>query len=106
MDAIFGEKKYISIQEAGEYLQLPPSTLRYWEKVIPELKPEKNKNGVRYYQRSDIQIIQKIIYWTKTRGLSLEETAKKIKQPKRDNDELIQHLYDLKRFLEDLRKML
>ena len=39
------EKKYHSIKEVSEMLNLPQSTLRFWEKEIDILEPNKSKGG-------------------------------------------------------------
>ena len=46
-------KKYYSIKEVSEMLEIPESTLRYWEKEFKEISPKKNAKGVRHYTTDD-----------------------------------------------------
>ena len=54
------EKKYYSIKEVSEMLNLPQSTLRFWEKEIDILEPNKSKGGTRRYIQKDIDLLQQI----------------------------------------------
>ena len=53
-------KKYYSIKEVSEMLDIPESTLRYWEKEFKEIKPKKNAKGIRHYTVDDIEQIKKV----------------------------------------------
>jgi len=49
------------IQEVSKELEVPPSTIRYWESEFPELvKPNRTNGGQRRYSRQDISNLQKI----------------------------------------------
>jgi MerR family transcriptional regulator, heat shock protein HspR len=50
-----------SIKAVSELTHLPPSTLRFWEKVFQEsLSPVRTIGGQRRYNEQNIAIIQKI----------------------------------------------
>ncbi|HNT70322.1 MAG TPA: MerR family transcriptional regulator, partial [Bacteroidales bacterium] len=57
--------KYYRISQVSKMLNIPASTLRYWEKEFKQLKPLKSKNGIRYYSENDIELLKKIIFMTK-----------------------------------------
>jgi DNA-binding transcriptional MerR regulator len=40
-------KKYHKIGEVAKMLDVPTSTVRYWEKEFSQVKPMKNKKGDR-----------------------------------------------------------
>ncbi len=53
------DKKYFTIGEVAQLLQLKSHVLRYWEQVFPQLEPSKRR-GRRYYQRSDLELVLEI----------------------------------------------
>ena len=53
-------KKYYSIKEVSQMLEIPESTLRYWEKEFKEISPKKNAKGIRHYTTDDIEQIKKV----------------------------------------------
>ena len=53
-------KKYYSISEVAEILELAPHVFRYWEKEFTMLIPLKNRAGNRNYREKDIKLLKKI----------------------------------------------
>ena len=53
-------KKYYKINEVAEILNIPESTLRYWEKRFTIIKPKRTESGRRMYTPDDIEKIRKI----------------------------------------------
>jgi len=53
-------KKYYSISEVAEMLDLKPHILRFWETEFPQLRPRKNRAGNRAYVERDIKIVNLI----------------------------------------------
>jgi len=51
--------KYYRISQVSKMLNIPASTLRYWEKEFKQLKPLKSKNGIRYYSDNDIELLKR-----------------------------------------------
>jgi len=64
--------KYYRISQVSKMLNIPASTLRYWEKEFKQLKPLKSKNGIRYYSDNDIELLKKIIFMTKEKGYTID----------------------------------
>ena len=48
-------KKYYKINEVAEILNIPESTLRYWEKRFTIIKPKRTESGRRMYTPDDIE---------------------------------------------------
>ena len=55
-------KVYYSMAEVKQMLNLPASTLRYWEDQFSQLSPRKDEHGNRYYTEQDIELIKQIKY--------------------------------------------
>ncbi len=52
------ERGLLTIKNASELTDLPPSTLRFWEKEFSEfLIPVRTKGGQRRYRKDDISLI-------------------------------------------------
>ncbi len=77
MDSL--EKKYYKISEVAELLNIPASTLRFWEKNFTIIKPKRNAHGTRFYTSADIDKIAMIHYLVKERGLKLEAAQEQIR---------------------------
>ncbi|MDG1098912.1 MAG: MerR family transcriptional regulator, partial [Bacteroidia bacterium] len=53
-------KKYYKIGEVAKLLNVPASTVRYWEKEFSQVKPMKNKKGDRIFNLKDIETLKEI----------------------------------------------
>jgi DNA-binding transcriptional MerR regulator len=60
MDEPVPKKRYYSISEVAEMLDLKQHILRYWEKEFTQLKPRKNRAGNRAYTEKDIRTLARI----------------------------------------------
>lgn len=77
-------KLYYTISEVAAMFDLNESTLRYWEKEFPYLKPKTSgPSKVRQYTDKDIEQIRLIHSLVKVRGFKLA-AAKKIINSNRD----------------------
>lgn len=102
-------KKYFKIGEASEIIGVPASTLRFWEKNFPQIKPMKNKKGDRIYSTKDIEILKEIHYLSHNKGLRLANVSKKVSRNAVQTDArvfLIQQLRDFKEKLLKLKEQL
>ena len=69
---------YYSISEVARMFELNESTLRYWEREFPYLRPKTTgPSNVRQYTEKDIEQIKLIYNLVKVRGFKLA-AAKKI----------------------------
>ena len=50
------------MSEVKRMLDLPSSTLRYWEEQFSQLSPRKDEHGNRYYTEKDIDFIKQVKY--------------------------------------------
>lgn len=73
------DKKYYRIGEVAMLVELPESTLRFWESRFTVVKPIRNAHGVRLYTASDVETIRMIKYLVKDRGLKLEAAQEQIR---------------------------
>lgn len=62
------KKIYYSIQEISELLNIPTSTLYFWIKMFPQLKPAKYKR----YSSADVEIMKRIQFLLREKKMSIE----------------------------------
>ncbi|MBQ9077918.1 MAG: MerR family transcriptional regulator [Muribaculaceae bacterium] len=73
------EKKYYKIREVAEILNIPASTLRFWENQFTIIKPKRNEHGTRFYTPSDIETIRMVHYLVKEKGLKIDAAQEQIR---------------------------
>jgi DNA-binding transcriptional MerR regulator len=76
------EKLYYSISEVARITRLEAYVLRFWEKEFPMLKPRKNRGGNRMYQKSDIEMINKIKHLLYKENYTIEGARNRLKSIK------------------------
>jgi DNA-binding transcriptional MerR regulator len=57
------EKLWLKIGEAAQLLGVSPKELRYWESVIPQIRPRRSKGNLRYYHREELPRLERIRDW-------------------------------------------
>jgi DNA-binding transcriptional MerR regulator len=63
---------FYSIKEASELTDVPPHTLRFWERKIPGfLRPERTTGGQRRYTGECLEKIRKLDYYVNHKGMTL-----------------------------------
>ncbi len=75
-------KRYYSISEVAEMLQVSNSLLRFWETEFPSLKPIKGKNGIRRYTAKEIQHLCEIHNLVKEKKYTIEGAKEHLKSAK------------------------
>ncbi len=98
-------KRYYTIGEVSKMFGESTSLLRYWETMFNELKPKKDKSGIRRYVKKDILILKDIYHLVKNQGHTLEgakEGLKKIKNLKKIKEELLSLKKNMIKLKEDL----
>ena len=101
------EKVYYSIGEVAELFEVRPSLIRFWEKEFDILKPQKNKKGNRLFTRQDLANLRLIYHLVKERGFTLQGAREKLKQNREDVEkhvDIVDSLYRVRSFLEELKK--
>lgn len=74
------DKKYYKISEVAEILQLPASTLRFWENKFTVITPKRNDKGTRFYTPADVEKIRMVYYLVKEKGMKLQAAQNEIKR--------------------------
>ena len=78
------ENAYKTISEVVEIIGLkskkgklkPTHTLRYWEKEFNQIKPRILKGSRRYYDQKNIELLKKIHFLLKDRGMTINGVKK------------------------------
>ena len=95
-------KKYYKIGDVAEILNVPTSTLRFWEKEFTVIKPKRNAKNIRVYTSKDIETIKMIYYLLKEKGLKLDAAQAMIKR----NRDGISKQYEVVERLKQMREQL
>lgn len=104
MDSL--DKKYYKISEVATLLNIPASTLRFWEKSFTVIKPKRNSHGTRFYTPADIDKIAMIHYLVKERGLKLDAAQEQIRSNPQGIERRHQTVARLKQMRATLQGML
>jgi DNA-binding transcriptional MerR regulator len=100
------EKLYYSIGEVSRMLEVPVSTVRFWENEFDILKPMKNKKGNRMFTAADIKNLVIIHKLLKEEGMTMSGVKKKLTGRWEEVDhkfEINESLQKIKDLLIDLR---
>lgn len=99
-------KKYYSIGEVSEILNIPAPTLRYWEKQFPStLRPGRNSGGQRRYTPADVERIRMVWYLVKERGMHIEAAQRQIASDPDGVSHRFRAIETLRRIREQLQQM-
>ena len=56
------------------------TTLRFWEREFPSIKPQKAGRNIRQYAEADIEEIKKVHHLLKEKGMTLEGARQTLRQ--------------------------
>lgn len=101
-------KLYYSIKEVAQMVGVSESTLRFWEKEFPYLKPKTNANNVRQYTEKDIEQVKLINNLVKVRGFKIAAARKFINENRSGADkssQVLTTLISVRDQLKELKKM-
>ncbi len=99
-------KKYYKIREVAEILNIPASTLRFWEGQFTIIKPKRNEHGTRFYTPSDIETIRMVHYLVKEKGLKLDAAQEQIRHNHSNVSQRHKTIQRLKEIRTELKAML
>ena len=102
-------KKYYAIGEVAQLLNVSTSLIRFWEKNIPALLPQKNKQGARRYTQADIAQLSVVYQLVKKQGYTLRGAREALKHGKdvsQSNEAVLCTLKGLRSFLVALKTQL
>lgn len=71
-------KSYYKIGEVSEMLDVPISTLRFWEDTFEQLDPFRTPGGTRKYRPEDVEMCKLIKQLLREKGYSLEYAKKEL----------------------------
>jgi DNA-binding transcriptional MerR regulator len=103
------EKKYFSIGEVADMLDITPSQIRFWEGEFDIIRPQKNRNGKRQFTKDDIEKIRMVFHLVKEKGYTLQGAKQMIRNNNKalqDKMEMIESLEEVKSFLLELKQKL
>jgi DNA-binding transcriptional MerR regulator len=100
------EKKYFSIGEVAEMLDVATSLIRFWESEFDIIRPKKNRKGNRQFTREDIDNVKLIFHLVKEKGYTLQGAKDLLKNGNdalKEKIEIIDSLKRVKNFLQEIR---
>lgn len=102
-------KLYYSIKEVAEMIGVSESTLRFWEKEIPAIKPKTTGNNIRQYTQADIDNIKVIYNLVKVRGFKLSAARRMLRENRGQvdsNARVMEMLINVRDELKELKRRL
>lgn len=72
------DKKYYRMGEVVAMLEIPPSTLRFWEDTFELLEPDRTPSGQRRYTPENIEVCKLIKHLLRDKGYSLEYAKREL----------------------------
>lgn len=102
-------KLYYSIKEVAEMTGVSESTLRFWEKEIPVIKPKTTGNNIRQYTQADIDNIKVIYNLVKVRGFKLSAARRMLRENRGQvdsNARVMEMLINVRDELKELKRRL
>jgi DNA-binding transcriptional MerR regulator len=100
---------YYSIGEVAEMLDVPTSTVRFWESKFDILKPAKNSKGNRRFTPDDIDNLKLIYNLIKEKGMTIEGARKRLKDSPAGlarDQEIVDRLLGVRAILQEIREEL
>lgn len=100
------EKRYYSIGEVAEIMEVNTSLVRFWEKEFEILKPKRNKKGNRLFTQKDLANLKLIYHLVKERGFTLEGAKTKLRENKDDTAriaDVVERLKTIRQALMDIK---
>ena len=102
-------KLYYSIKEVAEEVGVTESTIRYWEKEFPFLRPKVGVNKVRQYSDKDIEQVKLIYSLIKVKGFKIAAARKYLSQNRtgaEKSSDVLDTLISVRDQLKELKKQL
>ncbi len=99
------DKKFYKIGDVAKILDIPVSTLRYWESQFTVIKPRRNAKNIRYYTPTAIEVIRNVYYLVKEKGLKLDAAQEQIRVNRDGVDKRFEVVDKLKTIKADLLEL-
>jgi len=103
-------KKYFSIGEVAEMMDVATSLIRFWESEFDIIKPKKNRKGNRQFTQEDIDNVKLIYNLVKEKGYTLQGAKDILKNNSTnkimDNLTMVESLRKVREFLVEIKNQL
>jgi len=103
-------KKYYTIGEVAEMLDVATSLIRFWESEFDIIKPKKNRKGNRQFTQEDIDNVKLIYHLVKEKGYTLQGAKDILKNNSMnkimDNLSMVESLRKVRGFLVEIKNQL
>lgn len=99
------EKKYYKIRDVAEILNLPASTLRFWENQFTVINPKRTATNRRVYTPNDIEILRLVCYLVKEKGMKLDAAQAEILRNRSNVTKRVEVIDRLRAIREELLKI-
>ena len=104
--------KYKTIGEVAKILNLidktkgtfSTHTIRFWEKEFKQIKPKYFDGRRRYYDEDTINLLKRIKYMLKSKGMTLNGVKKALNSENSDIDELLNTTINQKKIIKSKLK--
>ncbi len=104
------DKLYYKISEVSKLLDIPAPTLRYWEQVMPKLKPYKHEGKTRrFYTPEDLALLRQIKHLREDLNLPIDLVNSRLENNQSDlekQQQLLHTLMQIRTELTEIRKQL
>lgn len=67
-----------SIGEIEQLTGIKSHVLRYWEDVVPFIRPRKDDQGRRYYSKRDVLLIERVKYLVQEKKFTVEGAGEQL----------------------------
>jgi DNA-binding transcriptional MerR regulator len=98
-------KLFYSLSEVARMFDIPESTLRFWEKEFPMIKPNKAGGGIRQYRKEDIEHVRLVYHLVKEKGMTIQGALQKIKDNPTTTAQNVEVINRLRQIREELKRM-
>ncbi len=99
------EKRYYTTKEVAEMFGVEESTVRYWEKTFPHLRPKRDSRNRRMFTQENMEVIRQIIYQKEVQGRTNTGAVKQLNH-RESAENLIHRLQRVREFLIEVRDIL
>ena len=103
------DKLFYRVGEVSQIVGVESYVLRYWEKMFPQLSPEKDDSGQRVYTKSDIDLVKRIKNLLYEDRYTIDGARRKLRQERKgskDNQKLLRILREVRNDLQQISAIL
>ena len=94
-----------TIGELSKILNVPIYVLRFWEKKIKMISPIKKKNGMRYFDSKQIELIKTVKHLLYVDKYSIEGATKVLKNKLDNSNEKYSIISELKTLVNEIDRI-